>query len=79
MIFASHHLRGLSGPWVASAGFSLGVQLNHSIPSRWSHRFSFADAMKMPGAGVNKIAGPVKCAGVDLYLGWVADQPNTLM
>jgi hypothetical protein len=35
---------------------------------------AFADAMKIPGAGANKIAGPIKCAGVDLYLGWVADR-----
>ena len=38
----------------------------------------FASRMKLTGAGVNCLVGPVLREGVDLYLGWVADTPSKL-
>lgn len=40
---------------------------------------AFAAALGAPSAGVGHLAGPMVCEGVDLFLGWAAEQLGTAM
>lgn len=37
----------------------------------------FAVAVGLPSADATRLAGPISCEGVDLYLGWAADRPSS--
>ncbi|TXN25556.1 hypothetical protein [Methylobacterium sp. WL19] len=38
---------------------------------------AFATAIGLPTADATRLAGPVQCEGVDLFLGWAADRPSS--